>query len=69
MLSLGDFITICHTNKIIGRYISDKAHSKSLCKGQGHSKYTLYVNQSFNPYRIAVDTAKVVDTAIVLQFY
>jgi hypothetical protein len=29
------------------QYLSDKAHSRSLCKGQSHSNYTLYVKQSF----------------------
>jgi hypothetical protein len=38
----------CHTNKIIGIFLSDKAHSRSLCKGQVYSKYTLYVKQTFN---------------------
>jgi hypothetical protein len=35
---------ICHTDKIKrGRYILDKAHSRSLRKGQGHSNYNLHV--------------------------
>jgi hypothetical protein len=43
-------LTICHANKITGTYLSDKSHSRSLCKSQGHSKCTLYVNQSFNDH-------------------
>jgi hypothetical protein len=30
-------LIICHTNKIIGRCLSDKAHSRSLCEGQARS--------------------------------
>jgi hypothetical protein len=50
-------IKYCIEIKIIGiymylsdKYLSNKALSRSLCKGQGHSMYTLYVKQSFNDH-------------------
>jgi hypothetical protein len=39
-------LIICHTNNIICRCLSHKGHLRSLCKGQGYSKYTLYVKQT-----------------------
>jgi hypothetical protein len=38
MLIIYNVHDVYHTNKIIGRCLSDKAHSRSLHKGQGHSK-------------------------------
>jgi hypothetical protein len=42
-------LLVCHTNKIISKFLSDKAHSSHV-KGQGHSKYTLYVKQTFSDH-------------------
>jgi hypothetical protein len=44
-------IIICHRNKMIGRCLSDKAIQSHYVRAKvTHSKYTLYVKQTFNDH-------------------